>query len=653
MVTRPLPGLLLFSRGSVCRRCWTLLDRNSLGLQKRHIGTKYLQKVADAQVEWDDRAAQIKAGKVQNTWDLLEERGFIKDVAGSRDTIRELMRTRRIGAYVGIDPTAGSLHVGHLVPLMPLFWMYMHGYKAYSLLGGSTAKIGDPTGRLKSREQVARVEQTMYMTKMHYQLKKLWLNVDSQARRHGYQKTWAWKRAIVNNNAWWNKEPFLDILRRVGTSMRVGEMLSRDTVKNKMAKGDGMSFAEFSYPLMQGWDWFQLLEQNSVQMQIGGSDQFGNIVAGIDVVKAARDSEPDPDAKLPRKDEFDDPYGFTVPLLTDSSGTKFGKSAGNAVWLDPYDTSIYNLYGYFVRRSDEEVEKFLKLFTFLPMTVIKHTMEQHAIHPPARYAQHLLAFEAVALIHGESQARATQQEHQMMHRSGPFSIPVTRLQDPSVVRSGTGDDGLKDYEAVEGHPTTMNNAPRIDMKLPESLIMGKSIAKILFGAGLAPSITEGHRLAKQEAVYIGGAPGNQKRAMNSMQVDFTPVKLWYPGETARYLIDGKILILRRGKHNIRVIEVVSDEEYDNLGLTYPGKPYSGKVRHLREKLKALKAGLTAEAQMDSLTKKSGEESQSGSDMVFPEEKGRQLAELEAEIQQELDKMGGEPKEENWPQGSQR
>ena len=136
---------------------------------------------------------------------------------------------KRVGAYVGVDPTADSLHVGHLLPLMPIFWMYMHGYPAYSLVGGATVKIGDPTDRLTSREPLKRVDVTMNMTKMHYQLKKLWVNVEAEARHHGYKKEWAWRRALVNNNTWWNALPFLDVMRRIGTTMRIGAMLSRDT----------------------------------------------------------------------------------------------------------------------------------------------------------------------------------------------------------------------------------------------------------------------------------------------------------------------------------------------------------------------------------------------------------------------------------------
>ncbi len=139
------------------------------------------------------------------------------------------MRTKRVSAYAGIDPTASSLHVGHLLPLMPLFWMYLHGYGAFTLLGGSTVKIGDPTGRLKDRDPITPADLAMNLTKMHFQLKKLWANVEEQGRRYGYQKEWAWTRAIENNNVWWNKTPMLDVLRRVGKSMRIGTMLSRDT----------------------------------------------------------------------------------------------------------------------------------------------------------------------------------------------------------------------------------------------------------------------------------------------------------------------------------------------------------------------------------------------------------------------------------------
>lgn len=416
-----------------------------------------------------------------------------------------------------------------------------------------------------------------------------------------------------------------------------------------MTKGDGVSFAEFTYPIMQGWDWFTLLRSVGVQMQIGGSDQYGNIVSGIDVVKAARASEPDPALALPADDVFDDPVGFTVPLLTDSSGAKFGKSAGNAVWLDEFETSVYDLYGYFVRRSDEEVEKLLKLFTFLPLNTIKEAMEKHVANPSARYAQHLLAYETVTLIHGEQKARDAQAEHQLMH--GKTVLPIR--EDPTVPRPPRDPSKPEsEYAMVQGHPTNLNNAPRVDMKLPKSVILSKSIARLLFITGMASSVSEGHRLARQAAVYVGAMPGQAKgqepRRMNSGAVSFTPVKLWFPQETAKYLIEDKYLILRRGKHNIRIVEAVSDEEYAESGLTYPGQPGTGKVRRLREQLKKLRAGmaLDREAMKKELAQAEEEEEVDSEDegtftLKFPEDKGRQVRELEALIDEEWTKRKDE------------
>ena len=139
------------------------------------------------------------------------------------------MRRKRIGAYVGIDPTAKSLHVGHLLPLMPLFWMYLNGYVAITLIGGSTARIGDPTGRLKSREIMSNSDHAIYITKIHYQLKKLWINVEALGRKYGYEKEWSWQRHLLNNNMWWNSLPLYVVMKRLGRYLRIGPMLSRDS----------------------------------------------------------------------------------------------------------------------------------------------------------------------------------------------------------------------------------------------------------------------------------------------------------------------------------------------------------------------------------------------------------------------------------------
>ncbi|KAK4158703.1 mitochondrial tyrosine--tRNA ligase [Cladorrhinum sp. PSN259] len=628
---------LLPSRGSVCRRCLLATDVLARGpgfIQTRGVkmlyGLKYTAKLEDAAAKWAERAELIKKGQLPNTFDVLEERGYIKDLAGKKSIIRELFRKKRVGAYVGVDPTADSLHVGHLLPLMPTFWMYMNGYKAYTLIGGATVKVGDPTGRLTSREPLTSGDLTMNMTKMHYQAKKLWMNVEVMARAHGYEKEWAWKRALVNNNMWWNSLPMLDVLKRVGRSIRIGPMLSRDTVKNKMTNGDGVSFAEFTYPLMQGWDWWHLFSTNDVQMQIGGSDQFGNIIAGIDIVKAARANETDPKKVIPRRSELDDPCGFTVPLLTDSSGAKFGKSAGNAIWLDKFKTSVFDFYGYFVRRPDDEVEKLLKLFTFYPLEKIKEVMDQHVESPEQRHAQHFLAFEVTRLVHGEADAHRAQREHQQMYGKRP------------------NPEDEWEYEAADG-PTTLNNAPRIDMILPESLIMGSSIGRILFAAGLVRSTSEGHRIAVQKAAYIGGMPGHSRqmtheaRVMDPGELTFTPVHLWYPKDTQNYLIDGKLLILRKGKHNIRVIKMVSDEEYKASGETYPGQPYTGAIRQLRQQLARLRNGEASVEQIKDFLGQDAEgtDEDASGQIKFPDERNRVVKSIEHRLQRLVEQKEAE------------
>lgn len=407
-------------------------------------------------------------------------------------------------------------------------------------------------------------------------------------------------------------------------------MLSRDTVKRRLAEGDGMSFAEFTYPLMQSWDWWHLYASQGVQMQIGGSDQYGNIVLGAEGVKAIRASEPDPKKKMP-DGPLSDPIGFTVPLLTDSSGAKFGKSAGNAVWLDQHMTTTFDLYGYFVRRSDEEVETLLKLFTFMPSDDIHKLIAVHRADPPKRVAQHTLAYEVLCLIHGPEVARRTQDEHRAMYGK-------------TAARSGAAaaETSADEYVAVEGHPTTLNNAPRVDLKLPESLIRQGKIASILYAARMVPSKSEGQRLAIQKGVYVGASPGQKSatnKGMSLDQLDFTPVSLWFPEDTKNFVIDDKYIILRKGKHNVRIIEVVSDDEWRASGATYPGEPGKGQLRQLREKIKALRRELGMDDDPRSqetivAEEPAGEQEHDAGEGVlhFPEQKSASLLRAEEELQ---------------------
>ncbi|OAA62779.1 tyrosyl-tRNA synthetase [Niveomyces insectorum RCEF 264] len=633
----PPPG------AQICRRCAKQLlqrpqRRTVAGKAFAKYGPKYQAKIDQADEEWRQKARRIESGEAQSTWDMLEERGYVKDVAGNRDDIRTLLTQKRIGAYVGIDPTAASLHVGHLVPLMPLFWMYLHGYRAVTLIGGATGKIGDPTDRLQSRAELKNAVVAMNMVKIHYQLKKLWANVDSQARRFGYTKTWAWKRGVLQNGHWWNKLPMLEVLQRLGAHLRVGPLLSRDSVKRKLTQGDGLSFAEFSYPLMQAWDWWHMYRSQGIQMQIGGSDQYGNIVTGVDAFKIIRSSEPNPAQMLPTG-LLHDPVGFTVPLLTDAGGAKFGKSAGNAVWLDRFQTPTFELYGYFMRRPDADVDRLLRLFTFLPLPEIQKLVAEHAADPARRVAQHALAYEVVALVHGTEAAVEARARHRATYDKAAGGAALSAVD-------GAHPDGAETDKTDKVHPTTLNNAPQVDLQLPAALFEEGKVARILYAAGLVGSVSEGNRLAIKKGAYVGAAPGQTaptNKGMPLTQLDFAPVHLWYPSDTKNFIIDGKYMVLRKGQHNVRVIEIVSDEAWAASGRTYPGQPYTGKVRQLRTQLRELKEGLAkdadadADADADTAGHDGANSSEHGADdgkLVFPVEKSQQVRSLEADIQRQ-------------------
>lgn len=314
-----------------------------------------------------------------------------------------------------------------------------------------------------------------------------------------------------------------------------------------MKNGDGMSYAEFSYPLMQAWDWWYMFHTKGIHMQIGGSDQYGNITAGIDAIKYIKTHHSNP---ITREEAaaVGEPWGFTTPLLTTASGQKFGKSAGNAIWLDIEEMSSYDLYGFFLRTSDADVSKYLKLFTFMPIEQIETLVNEHSGSPSQRKAQHKLANEFVELIHGPHEAKEAENQHRQLH--------VSRSPVP-------------DADAQAGI-TTMNNRPKVNIKLPRHVIYQKSIGKILHAAGIAESASQGHRLVNVGGAYIGGPPHSKKEAMNDGFVSWSSIKNWLPEETKLYLIHNDLLLFRRAKHNIRIVQVVSDEDYAQSGEEYPG-----------------------------------------------------------------------------------
>ncbi|KAJ9640181.1 tyrosyl-tRNA synthetase [Knufia peltigerae] len=542
---------------------------------RRWITRNHMRKIQEAEEEWRTRAQDIKAGRMPSLFKTLEERGYINQTVGSKEELDELMIHRRVGVYAGIDPTAPSMHVGHMVVFMVLGWFYIHGYDTHFVLGGFTSSIGDPTGRTTGREAQSAPTRKANIAAMHAQLKRLGASIERHAERKGFQKEWAWRRSLKNNSIWWNALSARDYLAILGRNVRLGPMLGRDTVKTRLEKGDGMSYAEFSYPLVQAWDWWHLF-QKGVQIQVGGGDQFGNILAGADAVKQiAKDSHEYQTALrntkiIDQKNNIDvtsEPLGITVPLLTTSSGEKFGKSAGNAIWLDP------DMTPFFLRSADADVERYLKLFTFLPLPEIQQIMKEHQKDASKRVAQHTLAREFVELIYGTESAKEAEQQHrQLFKKTLTISDITSSVADAKASDTATG-AGRQAPNANFTHPSLNKHAQPMRMednastrvKLPRSLVVDKPLGQIMFAAGLVSSKAEGHRLIMAGGAYVGALPGSMSKMDDSLS--FAPAQSNTAQEAAKYVIDGKLLILRVGKWKMKIIDIIPDEEYEQAGLT--------------------------------------------------------------------------------------
>lgn len=284
--------------------------------------------------------------------------------------------------YAGFDPTADSLHIGNLLILMNLLHWQRAGHQVIALIGGATGLIGDPSHRNSER-----VEMDRYLIQEN--IKSITKNIKTifdNHRTYFVKNHQALKPLIVVNNMNWYKDiNVIDFIRNVGKYFRMGTMLGRASVQSRLNSETGMSFTEFTYSLFQSYDWHQLMKNYNCRFQIGGSDQMGNIVSGYDLITRSTGEEV---------------YGITLPLITAEGGKKFGKSLQNAVWLSPEKSSSFQLYQYFIRAKDFDVEKFLKLFTFLPLSKITEIVESHVKSPEDRKAQKILAEKVTLLVHG-------------------------------------------------------------------------------------------------------------------------------------------------------------------------------------------------------------------------------------------------------------
>lgn len=318
--------------------------------------------------------------------------------------LEKLLDEKKVTLYCGVDPTADSMHIGHIVPMLTLRRFQMHGHKPTLLVGGATGMIGDPSGRSEERvlQTPEQVEQNV--RGIRAQLERIF-DFDSGEENAAQ---------LVNNRDWIGELTLIDFLRDYGKLLTVNYMLAKDNVASRLE--EGISYTEFSYMLMQAADFDHLYRNYGVQVQIGGSDQWGNITTGLEVLRKTHDEEVNA-------------FGFTIPLVTKADGTKFGKSAGGAVWLDANKTSPYEFYQFWINTADADVVKYLKIFTFLSREEIEALAEKVETEPHLREAQKTLAAEMTRLVHGEAALEQAVRITEALFKGDLKALTVAEMKD--------------------------------------------------------------------------------------------------------------------------------------------------------------------------------------------------------------------------------
>lgn len=416
---------------------------------------------------------------MSNIIDVLKERGFIE--ALSSEDIRQLTE-KPTCVYVGFDPTADSLHLGNFVPMMGLAWFQRYGHTPVAIVGGATGMIGDPSG--KSTERNFLDDETLKNN-----LKGITKNLETIL---DFAHPTA-KPKILNNLDWYQDYSFIRFLRDIGTSFRIGPMLAKDSVKLRLQSEEGMSFTEFSYQILQGYDFYYLFKHHGVSIQMGGSDQWGNITSGTDLIR-----------KLLGKTA----YGMTFPLLTRSDGQKFGKSEKGAIWLSAEKLSPYEFYQYLVRVEDADVIKLMKMLTFMEMNEIREYEKrmQEPNYAP-RNAQKRLAEEVTRMVHGKDALET--------------AIRVTEGIAP-------GSEAKLDAKMLESLSSDMPSC-----SLPKEKILNAKLVDFLVEIGMQSSKGEARRLIRNGGVYIN----NEKIIDENCVID------------DKLLIDKRLMLISTGKKN--------------------------------------------------------------------------------------------------------
>ena len=389
---------------------------------------------------------------MKSVYDIFYERGFIEQVTDEA-LIRELLRDRKITCYIGFDPTATSLHIGSLVPIMALAHMQREGHRPIALIGGGTGLIGDPSGKTEMRQVLTREQIDFNALCLQNQLSK-YLDFGNGGA------------LMLNNADWLTRLNYIEFIRDIGRHFSVNKMLAAESYKLRLEKG--LNFVEFNYMLLQAYDFLYLFKYHDCVMQMGGNDQWGNMLAGIDLI---------------RRVEGRMAHSMTFPLLTTSQGHKMGKTEKGTVWLDQALTLPYNYYQYWVNVDDADVERFLALFPFLPMEEVKQV--RTLVDVELNIAKSVLAFEATKITHGEAAAVSAWQASAAAFRTRPVA------------------QGLFSSSTIPRSPMEEDISAIVTLeKSQDELEQGLHIALTCHSVGLTDSASEARRLIAQGGIYV-------------------------------------------------------------------------------------------------------------------------------------------------------
>lgn len=411
----------------------------------------------------------------------LEWRGLIADCT-DKEGLYDRIRQAPITLYCGFDPTGSSLHVGHLLPLFTLRRFQLAGHRPIIVAGGATGAIGDPSGKSQERQLLSYETVRENIRAIKKQLEQF-LDFSESSN----------KALLLDNADWLGPIKLLDFLREVGKHFSVNMMLAKESVRARLENREqGISYTEFSYMLLQAYDFYYLRKEYGCELQIGGTDQWGNITAGIDLCKRKLGVTV---------------YGLTLPLLTNADGTKFGKTEGGAIWLDPQRTSVYQFYQFWIRVDDRDVIRYLKYFTFLSHEQIEELAQKHMICPEARDAHKTLAYHVTQLVHGTTAAKEARQASEILF--------------------GGNVDGITE----EVFQQIREEVPSVEIERGQLDSGGVALIDLLIRAGLSSSKSQARKDIEGGGIYI-----NNRRA--------TEINLRIKKEL---FIFGKYLLLRKGK----------------------------------------------------------------------------------------------------------